>query len=85
MKRIIGLLTVLLVAMISLGSFLEKDSVFLNVFLKNFNTTVTIVSKQEAFLSFLPSEEKCRASDRCVSRCVSKCIERETPTESALS
>lgn len=48
MKRIIGLLTVLLVAMISLGSFLEKDSVFLNVFLKNFNTTVTIVSKQEA-------------------------------------
>ena len=48
MKRIIGLLTVLLVAMISLGSFLEKDSVFLNVFLKNFNTTITIVSKQEA-------------------------------------
>ena len=47
MKRIIGLLTVLLVAMISLRSFLEKDSVFLNVFLKNFNTTVTIVSKQK--------------------------------------
>ena len=47
MKTIIRVLTTVLIVLISLGSFMEKDSVFLKVFLDDFHTTVNIVSKPQ--------------------------------------
>lgn len=47
MKKVIGLLTFLLVFVVGLGFFYSKDSSFMEFFIKEFNTTVNITTKPQ--------------------------------------
>lgn len=47
MKKTLGILTILLIITIGIGNFFYSDSMFLNIFIKDFNTTVNIVTKPE--------------------------------------
>lgn len=47
MKKIIGLLTFLLIFVVELGFFYSKDSRFMEFFIREFNTTVNITTKPQ--------------------------------------
>ena len=47
MKKVIGLLTFLLVFVVGLGFFYSKDSRFMEFFIREFNTTVNITTKPQ--------------------------------------
>lgn len=47
MKKIIGLLTFLLIFVVGLGFFYSKDSRFMEFFIREFNTTVNITTKPQ--------------------------------------
>lgn len=47
MKKVVNILAILLIIVIGIGKFLYSDSIFLNIFIKEFNTTVNILTKPE--------------------------------------
>ena len=47
MKKTVGILAILLIIVIGIGKFFYSDGMFLNIFIKEFNTTVNIVTKPE--------------------------------------
>ena len=47
MKKTVGILVILLIIVIGIGKFFYSDGMFLNIFIKEFNTTVNIVTKPE--------------------------------------
>ncbi|MDU5237211.1 MAG: hypothetical protein E6192_06670, partial [Finegoldia magna] len=47
MKKIIGLLTFLLIFVVGLGFFYSKDSRFMEFFIREFSTTVNITTKPQ--------------------------------------
>lgn len=47
MKKVIGLLTFLLVFVVGLGFFYSKDSRLMEFFIREFNTTVNITTKPQ--------------------------------------
>ena len=44
-EKTVGILVILLIIVIGIGKFFYSDGMFLNIFIKEFNTTVNIVTK----------------------------------------
>ena len=44
-EKTVGILAILLIIVIGIGKFFYSDGMFLNIFIKEFNTTVNIVTK----------------------------------------